>query len=83
MPGAILAFSRSNRRVAGKIALDQERPEVFDLEHPDGLRQAQLLDPVDAGDALDAAAEQRAGAVADSGEIDGVVRHEVTLDRPR
>ena len=46
MPGAILAFSRSNRRVARHVAFDQERPELLHLEHPDGLRQAQLLDPV-------------------------------------
>src|SRR5262245_55498192 len=53
--------------VAGKIALDQERPELLDIEHPDRLRQPELLEPIDAGDPLDAAAEQRAGAVADGG----------------
>src|ERR1700676_346244 len=56
----VLAFEQG---IAGKIALDQERAEFFHVEHPDRLRKAELLQPVDPGDALDAAAEQRAGAV--------------------
>src|SRR5262249_11787341 len=62
--------------VAGKIALDQERAELLDVEHPDRLRQAELLEPVDAWHPLDAAPEQRAGAVADGGQIDRLVGHE-------
>src|ERR1700688_2725006 len=63
--------------IAGKIALDQERAELFHVEHPDRLRQAELFEPIDAGDALDAAAEQRAGAVADRGQIDRFGGHEM------
>src|SRR5580704_8083382 len=50
------------QRIAGKIALDQERAEFFHVEHPDRLRQAEFLQPIDAGNAFDAAAEQCAGA---------------------
>src|SRR5262249_57826610 len=56
----VLAFEQA---VAGKVALHQERPELVDVEHPDRLRQPQFLEPVDAAHALDAAPEQRAGAV--------------------
>ena len=61
--------------VAGKVALDQKRTEIFHFEDPDGLGEPELFKPVDAGDAPDAAAEQRAGAIADRGEIDRAIRH--------
>src|SRR3984893_6713204 len=75
-PGRYLGVLALEQAVAGKVALHQERPELVDVEHPDGLRQPQFLEPIDAGDALDAAPEQRAGAVSDRGEIDRVVGHE-------
>src|SRR5215831_10592767 len=74
--GRDLGVLALEQAVAGKIALDQERPELVDVEHPDSLRQPQFLEPIDAGDPLDAAPEQRAGAVSDRGEIDRVVGHE-------
>src|SRR5215472_13951286 len=61
--------------VPGKIALDQKRTEILHLQHPDRLSEAELFQPVHAGDAPDAAAEQRAGPIADRGEIDRVIRH--------
>src|SRR5215472_18713545 len=61
--------------ISRKIALDQKRTEILHVQHPDRLRQPQLFQPVHAGDAPDAAAEQRAGAVADRGEIDRIIRH--------
>src|SRR3984957_13104536 len=76
-PGRDLGVLALEQRIAGKIALDQERAELFHVEHPHRLRQAELLQPIDAGNALDAAAEQRAGAVADRGQIDRVVGHEM------
>src|SRR5262245_4595631 len=69
----VLAFEQA---VAGKIALDQEWPEPLHVEHPHRLRQPELFEPVDTGDALDTAAEQRAGAVSDRGEIDRLVGNE-------
>src|SRR5262249_142890 len=63
--------------VAGEIALHQEWPEILPAEHPHGLREAELIEPEDAGNTPDAAPEQRAGAVADRGEIDRRVRHEI------
>src|SRR5690348_2130048 len=62
--------------VAGKIALDQEWAEIFHVQHPDRLLEPELFEPVHAGDAPDTAAEQRAGAIADRGQIDRVIRHE-------
>src|SRR5205085_1291711 len=49
--------------VSGEIALYQKRSEILHVEHPHGLREAKLFVPVDAADALDAAAEQRSGAI--------------------
>src|SRR6266849_10900366 len=69
-PGRDLGVLALEQAVAGKVALHQERPELVDVEHPDRLRQPQLLEPIDAGDALDAAPEQRAGAVSDRREVD-------------
>src|SRR5690348_8928493 len=69
----VLAFEQA---VAGEIALDQKWTEIFHFQYPDGLREPELFEPVDAGDTPDTAAEERAGAVADRGEIDGIVRHE-------
>src|SRR5215831_5107266 len=66
--GRDLGVLALEQAVAGKIALHQERAELLDVQHPDRLRQAEFLEPVDAGHLLDAAAEQRAGAVADGGE---------------
>src|SRR5262249_36813194 len=74
--GRDLGVLALEQAVAGKIALHQERPELVDVEHPDCLRQPQFLEPIDAGHSLDAAPEQRAGAVSDRGEIDRVVGHE-------
>src|SRR5262245_2167688 len=74
--GRDLGVLALEQAVAGKIALDQERPELVDVEHPDRLRQPEFLEPINAGDALDAASEQRAGAVSHRGEIDRVVGHE-------
>src|SRR5580704_13980487 len=76
-PGGDLGILALEQRITDEIALDQERAELFHVKHPHGLRQAKLLQPINAGDALDAAAEQRAGAVADRGQIDRVVRHEM------
>jgi Tripartite tricarboxylate transporter family receptor len=61
--------------VAVKVALDQKWTELLYLKHPDGLRQAEFLEPIHIHNALDAAAEERAGAVAHRGEIDRAVRH--------
>src|ERR1700730_15058649 len=69
-PGRALGVPALEQAVARKVALHQERPDLVDVEHQDGLRQPQFLEPIDAGDALDAAPEQRAGAVSDRGEID-------------
>ena len=54
--GRDLGVLALEQRVAGEIAVDQERPEVLHLQHPDGLGEAQLLDPVRRHHALDAAA---------------------------
>src|SRR5262245_52701645 len=62
--------------VAYEIALDQERPEPLHVEHPHRLRQSELLEPIDARHALDAAPEQRASAISDRGEIDRLVGDE-------
>src|SRR5919109_2927921 len=53
------------QRVAVEVAFDEERAEIRDLEHPQALREAQLFEPIGAGDALNAAAEQSSCAVAD------------------
>src|SRR5262249_47225176 len=74
--GGDLGVLPLEQAVAGKIALDQERPEFLHVENPDRLRQSQLLEPMDARDPLDAAPEQRAGAVSDRREIDRAVGHE-------
>src|SRR5262245_17061487 len=74
----VLAFEQA---VAGKIALDQEWPEPLHVEHPHRLRQPELLKPIDAGDPLDAASQQRASAIPDRGEIDRLVGDErVAID---
>src|SRR5262249_18320601 len=74
--GRDLGVLALEQAVASKVALDQERPELVDVEYPDRLRQPQLLEPINAGNALDAAPEQRAGAVSHRGEVDRVVGHE-------
>src|ERR1700723_525950 len=40
--GRDLGVLALEQRIAGKIALDQERAEFFHVEHPDRLRQAKL-----------------------------------------
>ena len=74
--GRDLGVLALEQRIAGEVALHEERAEMLDVEHPHRLRQPELVAPVHARHVADAAAEQRAGAVADSGEIDRVVRHE-------
>src|SRR5262249_18751065 len=61
--GGDLGVLPLEQAVAGKIALDQERPEFLHVENPDRLRQSQFLEPMDAPDPPDAAPEQPAGAV--------------------
>src|ERR1700738_508906 len=43
--------------VAGKIASSKNRPEAFAFEHKDGLRKSKLVEPINAADPLDAAAQ--------------------------
>src|SRR5262249_57459844 len=62
--------------VAGKIAFHQEGPELPHTEYPDRLCEPKVSKPVDARDALDPAAKQRAGAVTHGGEIDRAVGNE-------
>src|SRR5215471_2779621 len=62
--------------VSGEVAFDQERTEPLHVEHPHGLRQAQFLQPIHAGNPLDAAPEQRPGSVSDRGEVDRVIGNE-------
>src|SRR5262245_12490221 len=50
-PGGDLGVLALEQAVAGKVAFDQERSELIDVEHPDRLRQSQFLKPIDAGDA--------------------------------
>src|SRR5205807_3975121 len=57
------------------VALDQERTELLDLEHPERLGDPEL-EPVHVEDTLDAAPVRGAETVADGGEIDGAVGHE-------
>src|SRR5262245_34114706 len=71
--GRDLGVLALEQAIAGKVALDQERPELVDVEHPDRLSQPQFLEPIDAGDALDAASEQRAGRAFDRGRIEPLV----------
>src|SRR5580698_4649551 len=75
--GRDLGVFTLEQRIPVEVALDQEWTELFHVEHPHRLRQPKLFQPVNAGHALDTAAEQRAGAVADCGQIDRVVRDEV------
>src|ERR1700730_2500272 len=75
--GGDLGVLALEQAVTGKIALDQKRPEALHFEHPDGLRQSKLLEPINAADPLDAAAEQCASPVSNGGEINGAVRDEV------
>src|SRR5271170_3864901 len=62
--GALIKFADSRRdqrvfaleeAVAVHIALDQERTELLDVEHPDRLGKTKLLDPMHARHLLDAA----------------------------
>src|SRR5262245_2544576 len=53
--GRDLGVLALEQAVAGKIALDQERPELVDVEHPDRLRQPEVPEPVTAGHAVEAA----------------------------
>src|SRR5205814_8351228 len=69
--GVVLLQSRGDlgvlaleQTVAGKVALDQKWAEILHVQHPDRLREPELFEPVHAADAPDAAAEQRAGAIA-------------------
>src|SRR5438067_4818171 len=75
--GGDLGVLALEQAVTGKIALDQKWPEALHFEHPDGLRQSKLLEPINAVDPLDAAPKQRAGPVSDRGEINRIIRHEV------
>src|SRR5580704_10437852 len=71
--GRDLGVLALEQRVAGEIALDQEWAKIFDVELPDRLCEPELLEPINGGNALDAAAEQGARSIADRGQIDRVV----------
>src|SRR5437667_5346758 len=58
------------------ISLHEEGAESLDLEHPEGLGDSELREPVDVDDALDAPTVRGAHPVSHGGEIDGTVRHE-------
>lgn len=53
------------------VAFHQQRAEFFDFQHPHGLGDAELVEPVHRPHILDPAPEQGAGAVADCGQVDG------------
>src|SRR5213593_1703410 len=71
-----LAVGEREQAAARAVALDQERPEPLDLEHPHRLRDAELLEPVDLAHAPDAAPVRGAHAIPDGRQIDRAVRHE-------
>jgi hypothetical protein len=52
------------QRATGQIAFDEEWPEILKVEHPDRLRKAEFLKPVDVDDTFDAAAKQSSGPIA-------------------
>src|SRR6218665_1973393 len=74
----LLAVLRE-QRVALEVALDDEGAEVLDLEQPHRLGDAEFVEPVHLLDPLDAAAQQRAGAVADRGQVDRAAGREHLL----
>src|SRR3989442_13110218 len=58
------------------ISLHEEGAESLDLEHPEGLGDSELREPVNVDDALDAPTVRGAHPVPHGGEIEGAVRHE-------
>src|SRR5213593_1004363 len=58
-----LAVGEREQAAARAVALDQERHEPLDLEHPHRLRDAELLEPVDLAHAPDAAPVRGAHAI--------------------
>ena len=59
------------------VAFNDERAEFSTSSHPHRLRQAKFLPPMHILDAHDATAQQGAGAIADSRQVDGTIGHEM------
>src|SRR5262249_8834425 len=76
-PQVDLAVGERAGAPAPTVDSDAEGDTTLDLEHPQGLRDPELLQPVHVDHAPDRASVARAEPVADGGEIDGAVRHEV------
>src|SRR3989449_5727248 len=64
------------RSLSLAISLHEEGAESLDLEHPEGLGDSELREPVNVDDALDAPTVRGAHPVPHGGEIEGAVRHE-------
>ena len=64
---------------AGPVRGDDERAHPVRPYHPHRLCQPQLVAPVDGFHRLDPASQQRACAIADGGQVDRAVRHEIVL----
>src|SRR2546426_8760491 len=71
-----LAVGQREEAPALAVALDEERAEPLDLQHPQRLGAPQLLEPVDFPDPRDALAVGGPQAVADGGEIDRAIGDE-------
>src|SRR2546429_101410 len=75
-PKVDLAVGEGEEAPSLAVALHEEGAEPLDLQHPEGLGDPELREPVDVDDALDAAPVRGAHPVSHGGEVDGDVRHE-------
>jgi hypothetical protein len=60
----MFVFSRSNSERPDRSLSTRQWPEILKVEHPDRLRKAEFLKPVDVDDTFDAAAKQSSGPIA-------------------